>query len=265
MSYELINTHEGVALFHRLMQPFNQMQMLRLVGEPKMGKSHLLTKVFPEIARKDYQARCAILDLRNPAHSIPDILHFICGQLGGQTYNHYYTAYKDWLNRPKTVGLQYLLAFWSRINISLKDSENDLHQRDLHLTTQFAKDMSKLDDKPALLLFDNVDRSLESMQTWLMECLLVQLSSLPHVRIVIGGRSLPESSSSYRSCCLDYQLLPVRDVEAYIDYCHKANLILANKSIRDFAHAFGYAPGIFIDYVVPNFTLQFAPQKVSHD
>lgn len=261
MLYEMINTQEAVKLFHHLMKTQNQVCVLRLVGDSKMGKTHLLTKVFPIIARQAYQARCAIIDLRHPAHSVPDFLHFACSQLGGQSYDFYYTAYQEWLNRPKTVGLPMLLAFWSRIKISLKDSSSDLHQRDLHLTTQFVKDLSKLDDKRVLLLFDNVDNAHQSTQTWLMDTLLVQLSSLPHIRIVIAGRSLPEASSTYTACCQNYRLLPVKEVEAYIEYCHSVNLMLSDQSIRDFAHAFGYAPGIFVDYVIPSFAPQFVPQK----
>jgi hypothetical protein len=191
-----------------------------------MGKSHLLTKVFPEIARQDYNARCAILDLRNPAHTVPDFLHSICGQLRGHTYDYYYAAYQEWLNRPKKVGVQQLLALFSRISISVKDSISDLHERDLHLTMQFIRDLSKFRDKPVLLLFDSVSSATGCIQTWLMDTLLVQLSPLSHIRIVVAGRSLLEANSSYTAWCQSYRLSPVIEVEAYISYCHNANLAL---------------------------------------
>src|SRR5205823_1804706 len=114
MSYEIINTQEAITFFHNLMQSQDQMRLLRLVGEAKMGKSHLLTKVFPILAQQDYQARCAILDLRNQTLTVPDFLHHACSHLGSQAY-HYYTAHQEWLNRPKKVGIQQLLAFFSQI------------------------------------------------------------------------------------------------------------------------------------------------------
>src|SRR6266849_3016968 len=249
----MINTQEAISLFHQHMQSKNQWHVLRLVGEAKMGKSHLLSKVFPILARQDYHARCALLDLRNPTHTVPDILHFTCGQLGGQTYDSYYAAYREWLNRPKKVGVQQLIALFSRITIAVKDSSSDIHQRDLHLTTQFVKDLSNLDDQPILLLFDTVNKADEYIQIWLMDTLLVQLSQLAHVRVVVAGRSVPEASNSYATSCQSYQLSPVTEVDAYIDYCQNANLTLSEQSIRDFARAFRYTPGIFVEYVLPNF------------
>jgi len=53
----------------------------------------------------------------------------------------------------------------------------------------------------------------------------------------------------------------VSEVEAFIAYCHNANLTLPDQSIRDFARAFNYTPGTFVEYVIPT----FVPQKVRHD
>jgi hypothetical protein len=205
------------------------------------------------------------VDMRSPTHTVPDFLHSACGQLGSQNYTSYYTAYQDWLSRPKTVGILKLLALFSHINISLKDSDSDLHQRDLHLTTHFVKDLIKLDATPVLFLFDSVNEATEYIQSWLMNTLLVQLSPLPHIRIVVAGCSLPEACGNYTACCQSYRLQPITEVEAYLEYCHTANLTLSDQSIRDFAHAFSYTPGLFIDYAAPNFAPQFIPQKVAHD
>ena len=261
MSYDTINTQEVITLFHRLMQKDGDLRVLRLIGGAKMGKSHLLTKVFPHLAQQDYQAHCAILDLRNQTHTVPDYLHSLCGQLGGQSNSHYFAAYQKWLNRPKQVGMQQLLALFSRVTISIKDSSSDLHERDIHFTAQFTKDLSQLEDKALLLLFDSVNHATEDTQAWLTDTLLVHLAALQHVRIVLAGRALPDANSSYTAYCRSYQLSPVTELEAYIKYCRNANLTLPDQSIRDLARVFHYTPGIFVDYVVP----AFIPEKVSHD
>ncbi len=264
MFHETINTQEAITCFHSLMHPNSQKRILRLSGDANMGKSHLLTKVFPLVAQKDGQVRYAILDLRyqidNQPRAVPDFLHSACGLLG-QSCDCYYTEYQNWLNRPKTVGVQRLLALFSHINISLKDSSFDLQDRDRNLTRKFVEDLSKLDDKPLLLLFDHVDKATPQIQTWLMDTLLVQLSPLRHVRVIIAGRQLPEASSSYVACCQSYTLHPVTEVEAYIEYCRKINVILVDQSIKDFAKAHDYRPGAFVELVVPKFILQKVPHE----
>jgi hypothetical protein len=243
------------------MYPGSQMKVLRLSGETKLGKSHLLTNVFPTLARRDFQARYAVLDLRNAAHTICDILHMTCAQLDGLTPSYYSSAYQEWINRPK-VGIQQLYAIFSHVYISAKNSSSDLRLRENSLVTAFIKDLKTLNDKPLLLFFDSVERADESIQIWLMDTLLVQLSMLPHVRVVVAGRSLREPSGSYAAYCRSYQLLPVEDVEAYISYCKEVNVVLSEQSIRDFALAFGYKPGLFVDYVLPAFATEDVSRKV---
>ena len=79
MHHPTINGEEILALFHELMQPDSDQRVLRLMGQAKLGKSHLLTKVFPTLARQE-QAACrhAILDLRSQAQGVPDVLHSAC-------------------------------------------------------------------------------------------------------------------------------------------------------------------------------------------
>src|SRR6266571_4614489 len=125
MSCETINRQVIIAEFHRLMETSNRMKVLRLIGKEKMSKTHLLTKVFPTLARQAYQASCAILDLRNQSHTVPDFLHSACSQLGIQKDGFYYTAYQAWINRPKKVTLKQLLVLMASINISIQDTNRD--------------------------------------------------------------------------------------------------------------------------------------------
>jgi hypothetical protein len=93
MPHITINQTDVVELFHELMQPNAEFRVLRLLGEAKLGKTHLVTKIFPQIARGDYHARCAILDLRNQTQTAPDVLHATCGLLGDETaFRDYHSA-----------------------------------------------------------------------------------------------------------------------------------------------------------------------------
>jgi hypothetical protein len=252
MVYKTIDTHEAIGLFDDLMQPNSQTRILRLLGDSKLGKSHLLTKVFPMLAQQNSRARCVILDLQSHFISeVPDILHAICGMLGGNSCDSYYASHQAWTNRPK-VDIDHLNAVFSSVTISVKEPTlHEIRQRDRDLTTQFVRDMSRLTD--VLLLFDSVDRATEYIQNWLMYSLLIQLSSLAHVRVVVAGRSLPEAHGSYLALCRSYRLVPVTDVVEYIAYCRSLQATLSEQSIRDFAKAFDYTPGVFVDFVLPHF------------
>src|SRR5947209_1734794 len=87
-------------------------------SDRNMGKSHLLAKIFPAIARQQYQAHIATLDVRNPTQTVPHLLHLACGLLGS-TFDSYNTAYQTWLTRPKTVNIHSLFSLWSRIQIEI--------------------------------------------------------------------------------------------------------------------------------------------------
>lgn len=252
MSHKTINREESVDLFHRLMQPESEFRILRLLGDAKLGKSHLATKVFPSIARRDYGALCAVIDLRSGGQAAADVLHTACGLLGGESvFQGYYAAYREWLSRPK-VQASGLLAVLSYIQMQSGEEKDEVHRVARHLTSCFVGDLHR-GDVPMLFLFDSVNDAEEGTRRWLMDVLLVQLSALPHVRVIVSGRSLPEACGSYADKCRSFQLLPVDDEEAYIAYCREIGAELEEQSIRDIAKALKYNPGMFVDLVIPTF------------
>jgi len=254
-----INTHKAVEIFHKLMQPSSSIQTFCLTGAAKMGKSHLLTEVFPALACQQYRANYAFLDLRNRMHTIPDLLQIACIQLGTEFFTGYYTAYKEWINRP-AVEVQGLLAAFSSISIAGRQTPKDTRHAEYYLTSQFVNDLNKQTTNPVVFFFDSIECADQAIQVWLMETLLIPLSQLKHIRLVLAGRPLPEAHPRYRNSCQWYELQPITELHEYIDYCQRLNARLVEQSIRDFAHACDYIPGLFVDLVVP----KFVPQRILH-
>lgn len=251
MSHETIDTDEAIRLFRDLMSASRRMQVLCLVGEGKMGKSHLLTKVFPTLARIR-RFRSAILDLRNDVDTIADLLHLACGQLSPHGFRWYHAAHDQWTDRW-SVDLRQITLILSHLTIHGRESVEETRSRNRHLTTQFVKDLSELDDVPLLLLCDSVESASEGKQRWLMHSLLPLLSSYGHIKVVLAGRSLPDIDGSYAADCQSYRLAPVTDDTAYISYCQRLRATLGEQSIRDFAYACDYMPGLFAELVLPRF------------
>lgn len=252
MTHETIDTDEVIRLFHRLMDIGSTAQVLYIVGKTKLGKSHLLTKVFPILAKQEYQARHAVIDLRNPVHTIADILSLTSCQLDGKRCTNYQDAYETWLNKPK-VEMKHVFLLLSSLSLSTKQEHDDLHKRDHHLTIEFIKDLATCNDRPLLLLVDHIDNATEQMQSWFINTFLVRTLLLKHIRVVVAGRSVPEPHGTYAASCLHTQLYPVTEEEAYIAYCRRLNVTLKEQSIRDIARLLDYQPGMFVDYVLPKF------------
>ena len=107
MIQEMIDREDVLNLFHQLVQPNSRFRIIRLSGDAKTGKSHLLTKVFPTVAQQQYGYKYAILDLRNRAQNVIEFLHMICGLLGDNSdFPDYYACYKQWMSRPNKVDVQ---------------------------------------------------------------------------------------------------------------------------------------------------------------
>src|SRR5262245_6932937 len=111
MRSPMIDREEAVGLFQTLINTTTPLRVLRLLGEAKMGKTHLLTKVFPALAQQ-HSTRCAVLDLRNKQQTIIIHLHNACEQLGRDHFPTFDQAYTSWINRPQIQfsGLRAMLS-----------------------------------------------------------------------------------------------------------------------------------------------------------
>lgn len=249
----VIDRRDAIAHFHALLRGEDDMRVMRMVGDAKMGKTHLMSRVFPHVAGAEYQADCAHLDMRNAQQSVADYLHILHDALGGdRNFPTYAAAYEEWLNRPRAQ-VKGLSALLSSIKIDARDAAEDARREQRVLTSRFVEDLTRLNGRAIIFLFDAVNDANEEARTWLCDTFLVQLARLGHVRAVVSGRTVPEPYGSYAVCCDSFELKPVMDEQEYITFCQKRQIALDEQSIRNFARAVRYAPGQFVDLVEPVF------------
>jgi hypothetical protein len=244
---QTIDTHEALKLFHQLMETNSHFRVLYLIGNAKMGKSHLLTKIFPVMSHHKYQARSILFDLRNRTYAVPDILNIACEQLGPKVCYNYYTAYQQLTKHPNSNITRFLSDF-SYVDASV-EAYNDIQKRDDRLTTQLMLDLSKLQDKPLVLFFDSVNNASEQVQAWLTTIFLPRASLFSHIRTVVAGRTLPAAPGSYVDLHQLHQLQPVKEEAEYIAYCQSIQVNLADQVIRSIASDCNYTPGMFVDFL----------------
>jgi hypothetical protein len=243
------------------MQPNSSIRVLRLLGAANMGKSHLISQVFPKLVREKYHANMAILDLdpHNFIPTVPEILHMICSQLDPERFHRFCTAYEKCI-LPSGVEVQRSAAIFSNIIISAKEARLDMRNMDRYLTTEFFSDLRTSFKAPLVLLFDSVDCATEDIQAWLMKALLVSVSRLENVRVVVTGRSMPQAHKCYNDRCRDYKLQQVTEEEEYMAYCREIHAVIVEQSVRDLARFCNYTPGLFAEGVLT----QFVPKKVGY-
>jgi len=253
----MIDREEAVTHFRALIDPVTPLRVLRLLGEAKMGKTHLLTRVFPALAQQ-HGIRYAVLDLRNMQQTIIAHLHNACVQLGWghfPTFDQFYTA---WITQPQ-IQVSGLQAMWSIISARSRSREDDTIRVIPHLTRCFVDDLRQIDPPQLVFIFDQVDDAAPETQTWLMDTFLGQVQGLAHIRVVVGGRTLPDALGNYARFCANYELTPVQEEKAYIAYCREVGACLGEQSIRDFAKASRYVPGGFAEIVHTHFVSRSVP------
>lgn len=257
--HKTINRQNVLTRFEALLQPDTLQRVLYLSGEAKMGKTHLLTRIFPEIARTKNMPH-AILGF-NAQVRVVDILYELCHKLDlGGDFAHFRAAHTDSLNRPavEVTGLQ---ALFSKITVRAgpegKERDPTLQT---HLTDKFMQDLRALPPHPVVFFFDALDTAPVEIQTWFFNTFLNLLTTLPHLCLVVAGRTLPQPGSGYARYCQHALLGVVSDVKEYITYCQLMQATLPEQSIRDFAHATNYKPGYFADLIA-----NFVPGGVSYE
>jgi hypothetical protein len=210
----MIDREEAVTHFRALIDPVTPLRVLRLLGGAKMGKTHLLTKVFPSLAQQ-HGSVCAVLDLRNTQQTIIAHLLNACEQLGRNhfpTFDHLYTTSA---NQPQ-IQINGLQSVFSIFSLRSQSREDDTARVILHLTRCFVDDLRQMPHPQLVLIFDQVDDAAPETQIWLMDTFLGQVQGLAHIRVVLGGRTLPDALGNYARVCVSYELTPVQEEKAYI-------------------------------------------------
>lgn len=247
ITYLTINRQDVTTLFDQLIELDSPYRTMHLLGEAKMGKTHLMTRIFPHRAG-EHRLHCVMLDLRGQIR-VADILQNLRSRLTeAGPFANFDRAYRDWVTRP-IIEASDIQGMFAKINISAQKTEDESQKIDPMLTTQFVTDLRLMTACPIVLLFDALDMASQPIQDWLFYILLGQLALLPHLRVVVAGRNLPEPGGDYAACCQVHRLKPVRDEMEYIIYCQKIKATLVEQSIRDFARAIDYRPGQFVGLI----------------
>lgn len=245
----LIDRIPELGFFRGIMTKHRRERVLRITGVPKMGKTRLIEE-YQRIAKREFGARCALIDFRGWSQSDAALLYTIGEQIDISFFPELIAAQEKIATSPN-IELSGIHAF-SHLSIqSGVDPDKSEHQRGM-LTYAFLKDLRAISGLTIVILFDTFEASSDSTRGWLNEQLLVSIKQIPHVVTVLAGKALPTPLVSWKDMAQDFELEPVKDIEEYKQYCAHLGMELDEKtcaSIETLYTVFEGSPGLFADYV----------------
>lgn len=246
----LIDRVPPISLFRDMLSGAQQLRILRILGEAKMGKSRLIRE-YRRIVIQEWNGHCALVDhYRSKLQSYDDILHTIVQQLGSQHFPNYQAVYNELVNQAK-VDIKGLAALFSTISVNTSGRNEARQWR--KLTMAFLEDLQKTSSiAPIVLLFDAFEKSDEQVQSWLYEHFMTGIYQMPHVWIVVAGQQIPSPLLTWEHTCHTYLLPPV-SIDDHRAYCAEIGAELSDDFIEKCHKMFQGKPGLIVEFVGTSF------------
>jgi hypothetical protein len=247
----VINHKAAVERFLALIDPRASTKALHLEGASKLGKSHLVTTVFREIA-ESRKIPNALIDLRYNFLSYVDILNEIADQLGSDNFSHFKPDPPTF-----TINVTKVLSINSTDTIIPEFGERPRENDPYRLSLRMSRDLKRFPGQQALIMFDQVEEASPELQQW-MRYLLDVFGRCAGLRFVFAGtfkrsgpqpRVFPERfKEKMESYCL--KEVGSRDnVEEYIRYCQLREHRIEGPDLIAIADLSNFVPGQFVEFV----------------
>jgi hypothetical protein len=243
-----IDRGEAMECFDAMMAANPDYTVLCLSGASKMGKTHVITRVFPTAVVRE-NARQATVDLRSAVLTVEDVLTIVAERLTREptAWQRFHQAQSKSM-APVSVNILHSKLRDTSLDIT-NASENTPAQWDRYVTGQFIEDLALLHDRTAVLCFDNIDAATELLGQWFKDVFLTRLSALPHVRVVVTCSGTPCFPSTYADCVRVHPLLPIQDRAHFITYGRAACLNYSDGEIEVAITIARNIPGTFAEFL----------------
>lgn len=244
----LIDRIQAVQKFNNMLESSSTTRILRIIGEGKMGKSRLLQE-FGKLSREKWNAHCAFINLRSKLQGYSKILFEIKVQIPVSDYANFLETQQQILSNPK-VEIEKVNLIFSSLSVNMPDQKRNSDDEHIkqQITSSFCKDLHNASlDYPIVLLFDTFDNAGRNVQNWLNEQFFLEIKQIPHVYLVLAGRSLPEPHDALLDVCETYTLPPVT-LDDYISYCDHLGINASREIVEAFHNVFNGTPGLFVEY-----------------
>jgi hypothetical protein len=216
-------------LFRDMLADKIDTRILLIRADGGRGKTNLLARLAHECA----DDLCVIrYDLKNAIKGTAQILGLFRDKLGVDALPRFHAALGDLdpnINITNNTTLGKL-----DISVFLNVDEQTKKMRLERLEAAFFDDLRAACSN-IVVIFDTFDLAPEDLQKWLSGSLLHYATTIPQLRVVIGGRCVPAPTiEEWEEICARHELHEIQDVDAWHVFAQETHLPFSRDAVKAF-------------------------------
>lgn len=198
------------------------------------GKSDLLEC----FAHECVDGVCLVsLNLKGAEKGIAEVFSVFRQELGADALPRFNAALAR-LSSGVTVANNTALAGKMDISVALNVDEQTRKFNLEQLEDAFFEDLRAVREN-VVVIFDTFEKAPPDLQNWLGSAFLRHMVRLSHVRVVIGGQSVPERSiEKWEAVCERRELRAIDDVEAWFEFAREMKWTFDRSAVQAIVMAF---------------------------
>jgi hypothetical protein len=217
-SKPLANRKTEIELFRAMLKNTTETRILLIQASSGKGKTNLLENFTHEC-----DGVCLVtLNCKNAEKGISEVFGVFRQELGADTFSQFNATYAQLRSSVNVAGN----SAGGDINVgisSLLNVENE-QTRQLNLARleeAFFEDLHAVCQTMIVVIFDTFESAPSDLQRWLSGGFLRNAARHPHLRVVIGGQSVPEGGiEKWERACERRTLDDILDVDEWMEYVH---------------------------------------------
>ena len=206
-------------LFQELIHGDGSRNILLFHGESGSGKSHLIS----HCRQTHKEIPNAFMKLQSGSEAIPTLFHLMGRQRGWADLPHFTRTVAALMEQPEKasdrvwqMGMHRHLGEIGKIN----DLESRLSRYQLLGDAWFADALQF--HTPFLLAVDTYENASTLFDNWFSHDFLAGVAGSPQMRVVVGGKSVPEPHETWHFCASVRELRGVAEAEEWLVWADEA-------------------------------------------
>lgn len=218
LSKPLANRKTEIELFRAMLQNTTDTRILLIQAASGKGKTNLL-----ESFARECEGVCLItLNCKNAEKGISEVFSVFRQELGAEAFpqfNATYTRLRSAVNIAGNIaGGDINVGISSLLNV---ENEQTRQFNLAQLEEAFFEDLRVACRTLIVVIFDTFEAAPSDLQRWLGGGFLRNAVRLDHLRVVIGGQSVPEGGvEKWERVCVRRTLDDILDVDEWMEYVH---------------------------------------------
>jgi hypothetical protein len=232
----IANRKTEMELFRAMLSSTTDTRILLIQATTGKGKTGLLEC----FALECVDGVCLItLNLKNAEKGIPEVFSAFRQELGASAFPKFNAAYERLRTSinvaNNTAGGEMKIDVSPLLNV---ENEQTRQFNLAQLEEAFFEDLGAACNSLIVVILDTFETAPNDLQKWLSGGFLRNAARLAHVRVVIGGQSVPEGGvEKWERVCERRVLGDIQDVDEWLEYVHERQWKFDRSYVRGIVEA----------------------------